>query len=726
MNFRSTKLRQITLLLLLGCLLFACTTSVNYINSEKSKEVEFAIGKIKKVVDEQFPQKAPYNNFEFLRDTTLNSPEAYHILVKGKKVQIKGNDANGMMYGGFEVAEQLSMKGRVEETLHHPFIKRRGIKMNIPLDARTPSYDDTGDAAQNSIPVVWDWDFWQEHLDRMALNRYNVLTLWNPHPFPSMIKMRNYPDIALDDVCITTLKPIGRENEWAEPQMVSSNVLENLKVIKTMSIDEKIAFWHKVMQYAKDRGIDIYFFNWNICANGVANPVPPFYRTYKNQPTEPPGKYGVSNRQDNPKNIPYYREAVKEFLETYPLVKGIGVTAGEHMLDTAGAFTREQWIWETYGKGIMAAADEMPGRKVDFIHRVWNTNLDKILKYWKTFPFSFEASFKYAKARLYSTPEPPFAENHISAMKKYGLKSWWNLRNDDIFVHRWADPDYVRKFVTHMNIDDCAGFYMGSDGYVWTRVFNSKTPELNNRLEMDKHWLRFMLWGRLAFNNQLDNAFFIQKIGERYPGLDPAKLMHTWQEASKIVPLVNRFHWNDWDYQWAVEACIDDRVGFHDVLRFMANPTIKDGNILNPETFAIQSLKGKTTGETPFEVAAKLREYASSAQKGISQLPENNSAETNALLDDIRSMSALGNYYANKIEAATELALFKYSGDSSHQKKAVSLLKKAVEDWSNYAEIIDKNYRPQMLARTRMFDVNLIKQEVINDVKKAESFNPKK
>ena len=76
------------------------------------------------------------------------------------------------------------------------------------------------------------------------------------------------------------ITPTGKENEWAEPQMVSRNVMENLKVIKTMTIDEKIAFWQKVMEYAHNRGIDIYFFTWNLCPNSVAKPVEPFYRTY--------------------------------------------------------------------------------------------------------------------------------------------------------------------------------------------------------------------------------------------------------------------------------------------------------------------------------------------------------------------------------------------------------------------------------------------------------------
>ena len=83
-------------------------------------------------------------------------------------------------------------------------------------------------------------------------------------------------------------------------------------------------------------------------------------------------------------------------------------------------------------------------------------------------------------------------------MKRYGLKSWWNLRNDDIFVHRWGDPDYVRAFIGHFQKEHTAGFYMGSDGYVWGKEFISKNPELAGQLEIKKHWVQLYDVGQIG------------------------------------------------------------------------------------------------------------------------------------------------------------------------------------------------------------------------------------
>ena len=687
-------------------------------------QVQFALQQIKKSA---VASGAGYEveNTRFVLDSTALGEEAYQIELTGNEIVITAGDATGLMYGGLEVAEQLSLYGIVKKTEGNPYLQRRGLKFNIPLDARTPSYDDTGDAAQKNYAVMWEWDFWEEFLDEMALHRYNTLTLWNPHPFPSMVKLPNFPDVALNDVYVTTLEPIGKENEWAEPQMVSSNVMENLRLVKKITIEEKIAFWQKVMDHAADRGIDIYFFTWNLCANGAANPVPPFYRTYK-QPLwdEVPGKYGITNQMDNPVNIDYYRESVKTFLLTYPKVKGIGVTAGEHMLDEAGGYTREQWIWEAYGQGMLDAHREQPGRSIDFIHRVWNTDMDKIMAYWKDYPGSFEASFKYAKARLYSTPYLNFADQHIEAMQKYNLKSWWNLRNDDIFVHRWGDPEYVRAFIGHFQREHTAGYYMGSDGYVWGKEFVSKNPDLAGQLEIKKHWYNFMLWGRLGYDNELDQAFFVKKLASHFPQTDAALLYSAWQSASRIIPQVNVFHWRDWDYMWSVEGCIDERMHFHDIVQFVRNPTISGDSILNPVAFAKASLEGsEITQLTPPEVVANLDRYAREAVEGVEKLQSAASAaELSTLLDDLTAMANLGWYYARKIEAATALAFYAETGQSSHRDKAVGLLETAVEYWDKYRIISEKNYRSQMLARTKTLDWSEIMAYVQNDVQLAKKF----
>ena len=93
---------------------------------------------------------------------TGGGPEAFEIRIMNPgKVTVIGSDANGAMYGGLEVADLLRLALPIENVKRSPFVKKRGIKFNIPWDARTPSYDDTGDNAQKNIETIWDFEgFW--------------------------------------------------------------------------------------------------------------------------------------------------------------------------------------------------------------------------------------------------------------------------------------------------------------------------------------------------------------------------------------------------------------------------------------------------------------------------------------------------------------------------------------------------------------------------------------
>ena len=87
------------------------------------------------------------------------------------------------MYGGLDVAEAVRLEtlADLKDSDHTPaFIERRGIKFNIPLDVRTPSYSDNSDSAQKNIGEMWSLDFWHEFLDEMARDRFNVLTAVEP------------------------------------------------------------------------------------------------------------------------------------------------------------------------------------------------------------------------------------------------------------------------------------------------------------------------------------------------------------------------------------------------------------------------------------------------------------------------------------------------------------------------------------------------------------------
>ncbi len=65
--------------------------------------------------------------------------------------------------------------------------------------------------------------------------------------------------------------------------------------------------------------------------------------------------------------------------------------------------------------------------------------------------------------------------------------------------------------------DKIAGFYMGPDGYHWGRDFLTKNPDGPRQTVMQKQWLSFALWGRLAYEPDLPAATFERAHRRAFP-----------------------------------------------------------------------------------------------------------------------------------------------------------------------------------------------------------------
>jgi len=685
---------------------------VAIIFNENDPRIAFAVGDIKRALaDAGYAVEGTRADLKIIFEIyrTGMGPQGFRIRKEGDNViRIVGGDSLGAMYGGLELAEMVTLGGNllgVQEKARKPYIFRRGLKFNIPLDARSPSYDDTGTAAQKNIPVMWDFDFWQEFLDTLARNRYNVLTLWTKHPYPGWMKLQKYPEIGYDDVCVLKDEVTTTTNrQWDGMDMYDG---DNFKVVKKISLDEKIAFWKKVFQLANDRGIEVYIFHWNIFTFGAK------------------GKYGIDDRPDNEKTIEYMRYCIGEFLKTYPQVDGIGVTAGEHVdrqrVKNVGGI--EQWLWRTYGQGVMDAKRANPKRELRFIFRQHQANLGNIVDAFKDFDGPFNTGHKYARARLYSTTTSPYLDiEYREYLERHKVPCWLNLRNDDIFMFRWGDADYVREFLQNVPRDLMrfeAGFYMGPDGFVWGREFISKDTDLSGELEISKHWYRFMLWGRLAYDLFLTNDFFEKRLKNRFPQAEPALLYDTWAAASQIVPQVNRFFFRVNDFQFSPEGCIYNQ-GFLSVEQFFQHPPLRGSGILSIQEYASSIIKEEASdGVTPMEVSDNLDRLAEKALNGVKTLRRNSNTnkELAATLTDIESMAYLGCYYADKIRGAAELAVFRADPRrKEHQASAVRHLSNAVKEWEAYARVAASQYRPQLFSRTHYMNweklLDRVKEEV--------------
>ena len=599
-----------------------------------------------------------------------------------------GKDAAGGMYGGLELAEvilagDLDAVRAVDQDSYMPL---RGIKFNCPLDERTPTYSNhNGDSQRKNVLVMWDMAFWKATIDDLARFRYNYVSLWNLHPFPSMVRVPGYEKVALDDVQSTT---------------------ETLK----MTMDEKIAFWREVMRYGKDRNVDFYVVTWNIFVLGTDS------------------QYGLTDKYDNHTTTDYFRKSVKQMFLTYPDLAGIGLTAGEHMPGLSTT-QKEDWAFATYGQGVLDAAAAQPGRKITFVHRQHQTGAQAIAKTFQALvdnpDINFIFSFKYAQAHALSSTHQPFCNSFVKDIG--GLQTIWTLRNDDNFYFRWGAPEFVREFIQNIPYDVSQGFYYGSDGYIWGREFLNTEPETPRQLEMDKHWYHWMLWGRLGYDPGLTNDRFIKILGAHFPQIPARDLFTAWQEASLIYPITTGFHWGDMDFKWYIEGCFsktgpaETASGFHDVNRFITLDVHPGTDNVNIPDYVKAVTSGKTvTGTTPIQVSQQLHDHADKALEILDTLPKVADKELRLTIGDIRAMAYLGKYYGHKIRGATELALYRKNQGQSHQEAAVQEMTQAAQYWERYTATALAQYTsPILLNRVGLCDWRALTAEVWKDVEIA-------
>lgn len=711
--------------IVLGLISFACSSGSKTIKvaaDASIPQLAFALEELESALAEkgyvmQISEKTGARVVLTVSDDLPGLEEEGFRIESGELIQVSGADVGGVMYGGLELAEQIRIYGLdgVREMERNPYMKMRGIKFNIPLDVRTPSYTDPCDAAQNNMIEMWSMDFWKDHIDNLAKNRYNFISLWSLHPFPSLVKVPKYPDVALSDVQRSTVAwkeyYSGRGLGFDAPE-----IIHNVEVLKEMTIEEKIEFWQEVMAYGKSRNVDFYVVTWNIFNNGTG------------------GKYGITDDIDNPVTRDYFRKSVEQMFLTYPDLAGIGLTTGENMQESTQD-EKEDWAFDTYAKGLLAVARQQPERKFKFLHRQHMTGAKAIAAKFapvdKAENIDFLFSFKYAKAHVMSSVNQPYCEEFVKDIE--GMKTIWTLRNDDNYYFRWGAPDFVREFIQNIPYEVSEGFYYGSDQWIWGREFLSLDPETPRQVEVAKHWYHWMIWGRLGYDPHLSNERFIGILDAHFPEVEGESLFEAWQEASMIYPVTTGFHWGSLDFQWYIEGCksrpgpAQTETGFHDVNRFISLPPHPGVDYQSiPDYVAMVQSGEKSELVSPLEISQRLHQHSKRALEILDGLNAGTNKELSKTLNDIRAMAYLGNYYAHKVAGATHLELARKirSGTDQARQQSIDELTQASKYWKLYMETAASAYKnPLWTNRVGHVNWKQIYEWTLEDIEIARGVN---
>jgi hypothetical protein len=155
--------------------------------------------------------------------------EAFSIVPEGKITTIYGGDDRGMIYGAFALIDQLrtgvSLE-RIEAAEERPHLEFRGIKYNLPWETYRPS-----SALDQHYDTARDLKYWEAFLDMMVENRFNVISLWNLHPYTFMLRPKNFPEAS----------------PWSDREQAEWQRL-----------------YREIFRMAKERALDTYIVHWSI------------------------------------------------------------------------------------------------------------------------------------------------------------------------------------------------------------------------------------------------------------------------------------------------------------------------------------------------------------------------------------------------------------------------------------------------------------------------------
>jgi len=587
--------------------------------------------------------------------------DGYILKRQGASWKISAQCNRGIMYGILEMANQLEQGASLEDikpkTVEAGYTFR-AIKFNLPWY----SYR-SGENLSLHYETCRDLKYWESFLDMMVENKFNTLSLWNMHPYIFMVRPKNFPEAS----------------PFTEKEM-----------------DEWQEFWHSLFKMAKQRGINTYVVNWNIFVSGE------FAKHYGGADQAESSQY-FGDGETSPAIEQYTRELVTQTINEYPDLTGIGLTLGERMGGMTSA-ERRDWIDRTIIAGLKAA-----DRKARLIYRaplsankgsggstsvtterltrdaIETMGLDETV--WIEFKFNW--SHAHSSPRVAIVHGGMLTDTYWTPRSdKY--KAIWTMRNEDFFVLRWAQPDFIREFTRRNSQPYVGGCFIGSECYIPAKDYITQEQHRHWDYAFERQWLFYKVWGNLLFNPSVPDRFFAAALEDRFSGVDGDRLLKAWKLASSTPNRLGSFYRATWDATLYSEGFARQGGKLISIDQLIKQPVLDDEKYMSIGDFV-----GQETSEssliTPLQLAEQLDADCREALRLADLIAASSDSPILQIeLNDIRAWSWHGQYFANKLRGGVALARYRTAGNKSQQDEAIKHLLSAKKCWLKLIDHVEK------------------------------------
>ncbi|HWB84844.1 MAG TPA: hypothetical protein VG675_11935 [Bryobacteraceae bacterium] len=596
-----------------------------------------------------------FRSFSDVKPFAPGLAEAFHLVRSGNSWLVVGSDPSGVLYGSLELAKLVQQSGTLPQRLDvedHPHFVLRGPcigmqKTEVTYDGAIYDYRYT----PTEFPFFYNKQLWTRYLDFLVNNRMNTLYLWNGHPFTSLLRLPKYP----------------------EAQEISDTQLA-----------ENIAMFRWLATEADKRGIWVIqaFYNIHLShALAKAHNIP----FHLNTPT--------------PFASDYTRYCISEFIRNYPNV-GLMMTLGEALRPEYGP----EWLTKTIIPGVKDGMREAGiTKEPPIIVRAHATKIEDAM---------------HQALPLYK---------NIYTMHKWNGESltWTNVRGDVLKLHkdlvslgsthimnvhllsdlepfRWGSPDFVQKTMQSAEKIGIKGLHLFPLRYWdWPVTADNTQPPL---LQMDRDWIWFETWARYAWNPDRDPAaerqYWIARIAEKYGTREAGeKILDAYQLSGvcspRLLPRIGITEGNRQSFTLGMLMTqLIDPVRYN-ALTLLWTGDAPPGERLD-EWVKREWEKQPHEGETPVGVAAEVVDSATravAAAEAAGQYVTRNRDEYLRLLNDMRCIQAMMQYYQAKTNSAALVLRYGYSHDLKDLQRALPLLEQSLAYYKKLVSLTDTTYR---------------------------------
>ncbi len=660
---------------------------------EAPTDVERGRGRPTVVVISTTAHDAVQSAFRALRGETLSlGPEAFALRrtasEKGRVVWALGGDDTGLVYAALDVARQVRRSGLPDltEKTEAPAFAFRALKFNLPWS----TYREHETLSLHAA-TCRDLGFWERFLDMMAENRFNRLTLWAIHPWTYMVRPHNFPEassLSDDDL-----------REWQ-------------------------SFWHALFGMARERGIKTFMVNWNIFtspefskAHGVAE-----YGQHLDSGYNGDGDYSELVQR-------YNREVVAQVLEEYPELTGIGVSQNERMKGVPEE-TWQQWTVDTYFTVVEEADRELELMVRGHTHPAPALTRAAIESNAHRLPDPVWLPLKFNWSHGHASPRLAYIHGGSSS------DEWWNpapqnyqvvftIRNEDFFVLRWGQADFIRELLDRNDQEYVGGFIIGSETYIPAKEFITRPGDhLTWDYAFEKQWLFYEMWGRLLYDPDTPNSEFEASFDERYgPGVG-STMVAAHRHAGRMPLALASYRSSSWDFTLYSEGFLegaeqtwrgqnlDATSAFLSVDEIIGSAVLDDRlcNVRDHVTRETRGERGPGCEIPPDALAASLERDGRAA---LSLMDGLDTADPTLRHEqaDVRAWSYLSLYFAEKLRGGIALERCRQSGSRASGTQAVAHLEKARDYWDALIATVDPYFDEMPLLHlgdayiTQEFDV---------------------